>query len=157
MHSPVIVTMAPKHVSEIAAIERDTFSLPWDEASIRAELDNPLALWLVAEDEAGEGEAKRVLGYVGSQTCFEDADILNVAVAPAARRRGIAAALMRELELRLAPRSVERITLEVRASNVPAIRLYEGLGYIQAGLRKGYYEKPREDALILQKTLTHER
>lgn len=140
--------MAPEHVADIAALEATTFSLPWDEASIRAELENPLALWLVAE-----GEDETVLGYVGSQTCFEDADILNVAVVPAVRRRGIAAALMRELEVRLAPKGVERITLEVRASNVPAIRLYEGLGYTQVGLRKGYYEKPREDALILQKQL----
>lgn len=158
MHAPVIVTMAPEHVSQIAALERETFSLPWDEAAIRGELDNPLALWLVAEGEAGgnesvEGEARPVLGYVGSQTCFEDADILNVAVVPAARRRGIAAALMRELEARLALKGVERITLEVRASNVPAIRLYEGLGYTRIGLRKGYYEKPREDALILQKQI----
>ena len=153
MHAPVIVTMAPEHVSQIAALEAATFSFPWDEASIRAELENPLALWLVAEGEAGEGEARPVLGYVGSQTCFEDADILNVAVVPAARRRGIAAALMRELEVRLAPKGVERITLEVRASNIPAIRLYEGLGYTQVGLRKGYYEKPREDALILQKQI----
>ena len=137
-----------EHVADIAALEAATFSFPWDEASIRAELENPLALWLVAKGEDGT-----VLGYVGSQTCFEDADILNVAVVPAARRRGIAAALMRELEIRLAPKGVERITLEVRASNIPAIRLYEGLGYTQVGLRKGYYEKPREDALILQKQL----
>ena len=136
------------HVPQIAALEAATFSLPWDEAAIRGEMENPLALWLAAVGEDGT-----VLGYVGSQTCFEDADILNVAVVPAARRRGIAAALMRELEVRLAPKGVERITLEVRASNVPAIRLYEGLGYTQVGLRKGYYEKPREDALILQKQL----
>ena len=144
----MIVPMQSSHISEIAALEAATFSLPWDEASIRAELENPLALWLVAEGERGT-----VLGYVGSQSCFEDADILNVAVVPAARRRGIAAALMTELEARLAPKGVERITLEVRASNLPAIRLYEGLGYGQVGLRKNYYEKPREDALILQKSL----
>ena len=143
-----ICPLAKRHVPQIAALERGTFSLPWDEAAIRAELENPLALWLVAENAGGS-----VLGYVGSQTCFEDADILNVAVVPAARRRGIAAALMTELEARLAPKGVERITLEVRASNVPAIRLYEKLGYTQVGLRKNYYEKPREDALILQKQL----
>ena len=140
--------LSAEHVPQIAALEAATFSLPWDEASIRAELENPLALWLVAEGERGT-----VLGYVGSQSCFEDADVLNVAVVPAARRRGIAAALMTELEARLAPKGVERITLEVRASNLPAIRLYEGLGYTQVGLRKSYYEKPREDALILQKQL----
>ena len=149
----MIVPMQSTHVSEIAALEAAAFSMPWDAASIRAELDNPLALWLVAEGEAGDGGARTVLGYVGSQTCFEDADILNVAVLPAARRRGIGAALMRELEVRLAPKGVERITLEVRASNVAAIALYTGLGYVQVGLRKGYYEKPREDALILQKQI----
>ena len=153
----VIDPMELRHVPQIAALERETFSLPWDEASIRGELENPLALWLVAEDAdaagAGAGDAAALLGYVGSQTCFEDADILNVAVLPTARRRGIAAALMRELERLLIPKGVERITLEVRASNEPAIRLYEKLGYAQVGHRKGYYEKPREDALILQKQL----
>ena len=153
--------MQNTHISEIAAIERECFSLPWDETALRGELENPLALWLVAESQGGEaaqgktGEGKTgtVLGYVGSQSCFEDADILNVAVVPAARRRGLARALMLELEARLAPKGVERITLEVRASNRAAIALYEGLGYAQVGLRRGYYEKPREDALIMQKQM----
>ncbi len=140
--------MQNTHVSAIAALEAANFSAPWDEAAVRGELENPLALWLVAVGEDGT-----VLGYVGSQTCFEDADILNVCVAPAARRQGVAEALMRELEARLAPKGVEKITLEVRASNEPAIRLYEKLGYTQVGIRRGYYEKPREDALILQKEL----
>ena len=143
----MMIPMRESHVAQIAALEEATFSLPWDEASIRAELDNPLALWLVwVEDE-------QVLGYVGSQTVFEDADILNVAVLPTARRRGIAEALMTALESRLSERGAERITLEVRASNAPAIALYRKLGYAQVGLRKNYYEKPREDALILQKQI----
>ena len=146
-----IVPMREPHVAAIAALEAANFSAPWDEASVRAELENPLALWLVAVEEDGT-----VLGYVGSQSCFEDADILNVCVAPAARRQGVAEALMLELEARLAPKGVEKITLEVRASNEPAIRLYEKLGYTQVGVRKGYYEKPREDALILQKELRGE-
>ena len=146
-----ILSMDEQHVPQIAALEAASFSAPWDEASIHAELDNPLALWLAAEDAE-----QNVLGYVGSQSCFEDADILNVCVAPEARRRGIAEALMLELERRLRPKGVEKITLEVRASNVPALRLYEKLGYTQVGLRNGYYEKPREDALILQKSLLSE-
>ena len=60
---------------------------------------------------------------------------------------------MRELETRLSGRGSRRITLEVRASNDPAIRLYEKLGYARVGLRKGYYEKPREDAVIMQRDL----
>ncbi len=144
--------MQEAHAERIAALEAETFSAPWDEASIRAELDNPLALWLVAV-ERENGPDEDVLGYVGSQTVFEDADILNVCVAPAARRRGIAEALMTELERRLTQKGAERITLEVRASNVPAIRLYQKLGYRQVGVRRGYYGKPREDALILRKEL----
>ena len=164
-----IVPLQQRHVAAIAALEAATFSAPWDEASIRSELDNPLALWLVAEGacsgaqaadkhaartlEEQEPEEPSVLGYVGSQRCFEDADVLNVCVVPAARRQGLAEALMRELERRLLPKGVEQITLEVRASNEPAIRLYEKLGYVRIGVRKGYYEKPREDALILRKGL----
>ena len=147
-----LLPMRERHVPRIAELEAETFSAPWDEASIRAELENPLALWLVAV-ERKTGPDEDVLGYAGSQTVFEDADILNVCVAPEARRRGIAEALMTELERRLIPRGAERITLEVRASNVPAIRLYQKLGYAQVGVRRGYYEKPREDALILQKEL----
>ena len=146
-----IVLMQKAHVPQIAALEAASFSAPWDEASIRAELENPLALWLVAVDEGGP-----VLGYVGSQSCFEEADLLNLCVRPEARRRGLAQALMRELERRLLPKGIEKITLEVRASNLPAIRLYEKLGYSQVGARKNYYEKPREDAQILQKQLTIE-
>ncbi len=152
----VIDLMKESHVPAIAALEAETFSAPWDEASIRGELENPLALWLVEEGIGNPDGADRsgsLLGYVGSQSCFEDADVLNVCVAPAARRRGIAEALMRELEARLIPKGVEQITLEVRASNEAAIRLYEKLGYAQVGVRRGYYEKPREDALIMQKKL----
>ena len=146
-----IISMREQHVPQIAALEAASFSAPWDEASIHAELDNPLALWLAAEDAE-----QHVLGYVGSQSCFEDADILNVCVAPEARRRGIAEALMLELERRLRPKGVEKITLEVRASNEPAIALYSKIGYVKVGTRRNYYEKPREDALILQKSLLSE-
>ena len=142
-----IAPMRETQAAQVAALERENFSLPWDEASVRAELDNPLSLWLVA----AEGET--VLGYVGSQTAFDDTDILNVCVRPDARRRGIARTLLCALEDHLIRSGTARITLEVRASNEPARALYEGLGYVRVGLRRGYYEKPREDALILQKEL----
>ena len=87
-----IAPMTEAQVPRIAALEAANFSLPWDEASVRRELENPLSLWLAAQEE------DRVLGYVGSQTVFEDADILNVCTAPEARRKGVAEALMRELE-----------------------------------------------------------
>ena len=143
-----ILPMQPEHIPQIGALELAIFSDPWSEASIRYELENSLSLWLTALDEGGT-----VLGYVGSQTAFEDADVLNLAVADSARRRGLGAALMLELEKRLIQKGAERATLEVRVSNAPAIALYEKLGYVQVGLRRGYYEKPREDAKILQKEL----
>ena len=139
--------MDASQVEQVAALERETFSLPWDEPAVRAELSNPLSLWLTAS----EGEL--VVGYVGSQTCFDDTDILNVTVRPDFRRRGIAEALLLALEAQLFERGSRQITLEVRASNTPALALYEKLGYQPVGLRKNYYEKPREDARILQKQL----
>ena len=141
----MILPMNEGNISQIAALEAANFSLPWDAASLRAELENTLALWLVLAEE------ERVLAYVGTQSCFEDADILSIAVLPEARRRGIAEALLRELERLLPARGVERITLEVRASNEPAIRLYAKHGFEEVGRRKGYYEAPREDAILMTK------
>lgn len=141
----VIVPMEACHVPQVAALEQTCFSDPWSENSVRGELDNPLSLWLVALD------GDTVVGYVGSQTVLDEADLMNVAVAPDWRKRGVAQALLHALQMRLLHNGVRSITLEVRDSNEPAIRLYEKLGYVQVGCRRGYYCKPREDARILRK------
>ena len=137
-----LVRMNESHVAAVAELERLNFSTPWDEASVRSELTNKLALWLVALDD---GE---VVGYVGSQTVLQEADMMNVAVADSHRRRGIARALVEELIRQL---DAYQLTLEVRESNVAAISLYESMGFHQVGLRKNYYQKPKENALILRK------
>ena len=137
--------MQAAHVRQIAALERDCFSDPWSERSFLSELENPLSLWLVALD----GEA--VLGYAGSQAVLDEADIMNVAVAPSARRQGLGRALMLALERALAARGVATLALEVRASNAPAQALYASIGYEPVGRRKNYYFHPTEDALILKK------
>ena len=80
-----------------------------------------------------------------------EADIMNVAVSPAFRRRGIAAELLERLKNDLKAEGVYSLTLEVRASNDAAIALYALLGYVQVGRRPGYYHNPKEDALILRK------
>ena len=132
-------------VSAVAALERICFSDPWSEASVASEVTNPLSLWLVAvSDDA-------VVGYVGSQSVLGEADMMNLAVLPDHRGQGIGEALVRKLIARLAEREIHCLTLEVRVSNLPAIRLYEKLGFLQIGRRPRYYEKPREDALILRK------
>ena len=140
-----IETMMASHVSQVAELEKICFSDPWSERSIASELDNKLAFWLVAT----EGET--VAGYIGSQTVMDETDMMNVAVHPDFRRQGIAETLINTLTDHLKRMGSHCLTLEVRASNVPAIALYEKLGFAESGRRKNYYRNPREDALILRK------
>ena len=141
----IITNMDRHHVAQIADLEKLCFSDPWSENSIASELNNPLSLWLVAEENGN------VLGYVGSQTVMDETDMMNIAVHPDHRRRGIAAILITELIDGLKRRGSRMLTLEVRASNAPAIALYTRYGFAQVGLRKNYYRNPKEDALILRK------
>lgn len=139
------VLMNGSHTAAVADLEKQCFSAPWSENSIASELSNPLSLWVVAMD----GEV--LAGYVGSQSVMGEADMMNVAVAPDYRRQGVAEGLISKLITLLTKNGVHSLTLEVRASNAPAISLYEKLGFVQKGLRKNYYRNPREDALILGK------
>lgn len=140
-----IVNMEGVHVPQVAALEKLCFSDPWSENSVASELKNPLSLWLVALD----GDA--VAGYVGSQSVLGESDMMNIAVDPNYRRQGVAAALIEELVLQLKQNGNHCLTLEVRASNAPAVKLYEKLGFAQIGRRPNYYRNPKEDALILRK------
>jgi len=140
-----MIPMAEAHVAQVAALETVCFPTPWSENSVRSELTNPLSLWLCAVS------GSRVLGYIGSQAVMDEADVMNVAVAPEARRQGIARALVRELVSQLAARGVRSLTLEVRPSNRAAVLLYAEEGFRQVGRRRKYYDDPVEDALILRK------
>ena len=139
--------MTAAHVREVAVLEAICFSDPWSENSVASELNNKLSYWLVALD------GDRVAGYIGSQTVMGESDMMNVAVHPDYRRKGIAETLILALIDGLKQEmDSNSLTLEVRASNAPAISLYEKLGFGQVGLRKNYYRNPREDALILKRT-----
>lgn len=140
-----IERMKENHVPQIATLEKSIFSDPWSENSVKSELSNPLSLWLVAAD----GET--VAGYIGSQTVLGESDMMNLAVRESYRRSGVGRALVEALIEALRAVGSECLTLEVRFSNLPAIRLYESLGFSQVGIRKNYYEKPREDARIFKK------
>ena len=142
-----IVKMDQSHVAPIAALEKLCFSDPWSENSIAYELTSRLSYWLVAV-ENGE-----VVGYIGSQSVLGESDMMNVAVHPDHRRKGIAEALVLALAKDLKERDNVCLTLEVRVSNAPAIALYEKLGFTQVGRRPNYYRKPKEDALILKTIL----
>ena len=133
------------HIGAIAAMESAIFSCPWSETSILSELSNPLSIWIVAEENG------TVIGYVGSQTVLEQSDMMNLAVLPEHRRKGVATTLVTTLISYLRQKGASNLTLEVRSSNQSAIALYHKLGFSQIGLRPGYYRNPREDACILRK------
>ena len=141
------IKMRESHISQIAEIEKLCFNDPWSEKSIRYELTNPLALWLVAVIDG------TVAGYVGSQSVMGEADMMNIAVHPDYRKQGVAQMLIAQLIAMLATDGVHSLTLEVRTSNAPAITLYEKMGFVQVGRRPNYYRNPKEDALILRKML----
>ena len=140
-----ITKITDAHIRQIAALETLCFSDPWSENSIASELKNPLSLWLVAEEEGC------VLGYIGSQTVMGEADMMNVAVHPDLRRQGIAETLVTTLMDDLKEQGSRCLTLEVRATNIPAQKLYEKLGFRHVGTRPRYYRNPKEDAFILRK------
>jgi ribosomal-protein-alanine N-acetyltransferase len=140
-----IVPMTEAHVAAVAKLEAACFAAPWSENSVASELKNPLSLWLVAV------EGDTVVGYVGSQTVMGETDMMNVAVHPNCRRRGIAKGLLEALIRTLKKLGSRSLTLEVRASNEPAITLYTEFGFLEAGRRRNYYRNPKEDALILRK------
>ena len=140
-----IIPMNKDHVSQIAHLEARCFSDPWSEKSIASELENPLSLWLVAEENG------QVWGYVGSQTVLDESDMMNVAVDPRFRRQGVARTLIETLIAELSKMGSRCLRLEVRVSNENARALYARMGFQQLGLRKNYYHNPKEDALILGK------
>ena len=98
-----------------------------------------------------------MLGYVGMMFVLDEGYISNVAVAPAFRRRGIADALIAELLRRADALSLSFVTLEVREHNIPAISLYENNGFVRVGLRKNYYQKPCENAVLMTRYLEKQR
>jgi ribosomal-protein-alanine N-acetyltransferase len=142
--------MDRSHLKEMAALERRCFSTPWTEAMLEQELYQDTASYLVAEDESG-----RVLGYAGLHVVLDEGYIDNVAVLPDYRRQGIARRLI-EVFCRFGEANLAFLTLEVRASNEAAIALYEHLGFAPVGHRKAYYEKPKEDAVLMTRQFSQE-
>ena len=141
-----IVPMDASHLDAVAAIERECFSMPWSGAMLAEELYNDCAAYLVAEDED-----ERVAGYAGLQVILDEGYITNVAVCPERRRDHIASQLLNVFFDFAQAHKLRFITLEVRPGNTAAIALYRKFGFEEVGRRKNYYQKPKEDALIMTK------
>lgn len=141
-----IVTMGQEHIVALAQLEAQCFALPWSENSLREELYSDSACFLTA---LVGGEVAGYIGSLVSDGCY----ITNVAVFPEHRGKGIGTQLIAALEAHARSRGCEFITLEVRVSNLGAIRLYSRLGFLKAGERRDFYVQPTENALIMTKQL----
>ena len=130
----------------VARIERESFPTPWSREDFWREASNDFACYVVAFDDA------EIIGFAGCWISFEEAQVTNIALTSARRGRGLGKVLMEKLMCAAAARGAERMTLEVRPSNTPAIRLYEGLGFSAIGVRRGYYQDNGEDALLMWHT-----
>ena len=119
----IYTEMKAEHVPQVAQLEKLCFADPWSEMSIAAELQSIWSYWVVAVQD------DMVVGYIGSQSTIDETDVMNVAVHPDWRRQGIAEQLIDNLIEELKKRGSHALMLEVRASNAPAIALYEKLGF----------------------------
>jgi [ribosomal protein S18]-alanine N-acetyltransferase len=144
MDAPYRIRSAvPADAASLVQIERRCFSDPWNEASFREALESPWSFGLVARDGGG------IAGYLIGREVAGTGEVLNLAVSPDSRRRGVARALLRAGLGKLRKRHVEEVYLEVRESNHSAQALYLSLGFRPVGQRAAYYRNPKEDALVL--------
>lgn len=143
-----IAEMNLSHLNRVLEIERQSFSDPWSRRSFYREIkENRYALYLSAIYQ------KNVIGYIGGWIISDELHITNLAIDNNYRHRGIGQHLIEELLKCSLKRGVKRATLEVRVSNLPAIKLYEKKGFSAAGYRPKYYRNNNEDALIMWKEL----
>ena len=137
--------MKPEDLDRVEEIEKSLFSMPWSKQGFMTTMDSGHTIYLTA---LWDGE---IAGYCGLLKSFDEADIVNVGVAKEYQGRGIAFLMLKELMQRGVEEGVQDFTLEVRVSNAPAIHVYEKLGFVNEGIRKNFYEKPKEDAMIMWK------
>lgn len=135
--------MTREDCDQVYSLFEDCFAHPWSVDSIREMFSQTSYHNLVALYEG------RVIGYIGVLTVMDEGDITNVAVSPDCRRQHVAERLLSGLIKEARDGGIRRIFLEVRRSNEPARRLYEKAGFIGTGIRKNYYDQPREDAVIM--------
>ncbi len=139
-----IVNAAPEHVADIERLEKLCFSVPWTNEQIRSQLGGDSHVFIAARSTDGT-----ILGYVGLMYVLDEGYVSNVAVDPDCRHMGIADALICEIVSRAKALELSFVTLEVRESNAPARRLYEKHGFENVGLRKNYYDFPKENAILM--------
>lgn len=141
-----VTRLEPWMLASVAELERDCFAEPWSENALSLLLGDTAVGYACVSDG-------HVLAYGGMLIAVDEGQITNIAVRADTRRNGCGRAILSALEQDAKERGLAMISLEVRASNAAAIALYESFGYQTAGVRRGFYRQPREDALVMLKTL----
>lgn len=134
-----IRTFSKKYLDDVYDIEKICFSNPWSRGDLEKQIDSVTSHFLVADVNG------RAVGYMGLQIFSGEGYVTNVAVLPEYRGQGIAQTLINEQM----KNKMDFITLEVRESNIPAIRLYEKTGFKNVGIRPNFYSNPTENAIIM--------
>ncbi|MDI6727466.1 MAG: ribosomal protein S18-alanine N-acetyltransferase [Thermodesulfovibrionales bacterium] len=147
MNTVYIREMYPDDIPEIVSIEKLSFSTPWSETSFRSEIYSRYSVTRVAELNGV------IVGYICVKHVADECHLLDLAVHPDYRRRGIARALLDNVIQELRIEGCRFFYLEVRSSNYAARKLYEKFGFNMVGIRKGYYVNPAEDAVIMMMEL----
>lgn len=135
-----------RDIPEVYAIECDNFSMPWTREAFLGEIAGDKSHYLVAEEDG------IVLGFIGFWKIFNEGHITNVAVKKTSQSKGIGSALVEGMIALGYGLGVDKYTLEVRVSNSPAIALYKKYKFKEAGIRKGFYDRPKEDGMIMWRT-----
>lgn len=139
--------MSYEDIPQVACLEREVFSQPWSESGIRTYYDSGSTLFIVAKHR------EKVIGYGAVMRVLDEGNLISLIVDSAFRRMGIAGEILDILYDLSSQNGVMNIFLEVRSSNKAAIALYERDGFERIGIRRGFYEKPKEDALLYKKEL----
>lgn len=140
-----IEEMQKEDIEAVSLIEARTFSMPWSPKDFLQMVEAENALYLVAKENG------TAIGCCGVRNILGEGEITNVVIDEPYRGRKISTAMLSELLKRGEQMGIKSFTLEVRKSNEAAIHLYEKAGFVTEGIRKNFYEKPREDALIMWK------
>lgn len=146
-NSIIIREMTDEDIDIVCGIEKECFSLPWSRNAFEESLEKAYSYFYVAEQNG------KVVGYAGMYNIADEADVTNVAVNPLYRRKGIADKLVKKVIEKTRELNSACVNLEVRQSNSNAIALYEKNGFISLGIRKNFYEKPLENAVIMRREL----
>lgn len=141
-----ITTTRPDHAQEIAKLEQASFADPWSIEAITTEIANSICLVALAADGT-------VAGHITMRHILDEGHINNIAVLPCYRRHGVGNLILAQLIKTALAQGITALTLEVRASNAPAIALYTNHGFKVEGVRKNFYTQPVEDGLIMWRVL----